>query len=103
MNVGCILMDRNKMRDEYDFSNGQRGLFYRPGTERKYVITLDHRPQSGRFEIYSDDKGVFNYRLKSEDGETLLSKGPFASRDDAMDAVAKLRDTVIGAEAVEAV
>ena len=90
------------MRKEYDFSKGERGLFYRPDAKKRYVISLDHRPQSGRFEIYTDEGGMFNFRLQAENGETLLSKGPYSTRDDALEAVVRLRDTVIGSEAVEA-
>jgi uncharacterized protein YegP (UPF0339 family) len=45
---------------------------------------------------------MFNFRLKAENGETLVSKGAYSTRDDALEAVGRLRDTVIGAEAVEA-
>ena len=90
------------MRDEYDFTNGRRGVFYRPATERRDVITLDHRPQSGRFEVFGGEAGAFSFRLIAEDGETLLSKGPYHSREDALQALEKLRYTVIGAEAVKA-
>ncbi len=90
------------MKDEYNFSKGKRGLFFRPNTEKRYLIMLDHRPKAGRFEVYTDERGTFNFRLQAEDGETLVSKGPYQSRNDALEAVEKLRDTVIGAEAVEA-
>lgn len=45
---------------------------------------------------------MFNFRLQAENGETLLPKGPYETRDDALEAVGRLRDAVIGAEAVEA-
>jgi uncharacterized protein YegP (UPF0339 family) len=95
-------MGRKHMRDEYDFSNGTRGRFYRPDVPKRYVITLDHRPNAGHFEIYTDELGAFHYRVKTEDGDTLVTSGPYQSRSDVLEAVEKLRETVIGAEAVEA-
>jgi hypothetical protein len=34
------------MKDEYDFSNGTRGKFYRPGAKLTLPVYLDHEVQS---------------------------------------------------------
>ena len=95
-------MDRVQMRDEYDFSNGVRGRFYQPNEPKRYVITLDHRPKVGRFEVDTDEHGAFRYSVKAETGTILVSNGPYHSRRDALEALKELRETVIGAETVEA-
>jgi hypothetical protein len=34
------------MKEEYDFSKGERGKFYRPGARFKLPVYLDHEVQS---------------------------------------------------------
>ena len=80
----------------------ERGLFYRPDAKKRYVISLDHRQKSGRFEIYTDEGVMFNFRLQAKNRKTLLSRGPYETRDDSLEAVARPRDAFIGADAVEA-
>jgi len=94
-------MDREQMRDEYDFSSGVRARFYQPNEPKRYVITLDHRPRAGRFEVYTDEHGAYRYRVKTETGTVLISNGPYHSRRDALEALVELRETMIGAETVE--
>ena len=89
------------MKDEYDFKGGKRGLFYRPDEEKRFVITLDHRPLQGEFEIYVDPEGTYRYKLTKPNGELVLENGPFDSRESALDSIDALREVVIGAETVE--
>ncbi len=89
------------MRDEYDFTDAERGVFYRPGQTKRYVITLDHRPQSASFEITQDDSRRYVYRLKASDGSIVLSRGPFDSRGEALTSIELLRESVLAAETVE--
>lgn len=85
------------MREEYDFTAGERAVFYRPNDAKRFVITLDHTPPKARFVVTGAEGGAFRYCLKTENGETLFSNGPFESKDQALKAVEELRETVLGA------
>ena len=89
------------MREEYDFRGGKRGVFYRPDRNKRFVITLDHMPEHASFEISQDDAGKYAYTLKRKNGESILSRGPFDSRDQALESIAELRESIIAAETVE--
>ena len=90
------MTDRD-MRDEYDFSDGIRGKFYRPGTKKRYVITYDHRPELGRFDLRSTTGG-YQYTLSDEAGTVLLRSESFASKEAALESIDHLRETIVGAE-----
>ncbi len=89
------------MRDEYDFTGAKRGAFYRPGQTKRYVITLDHRPQSASFENSKYESQRYVYTLKASDGSSVLSRGPFDSREEALTSIAVLRESILAAETVE--
>ena len=86
------------MRDEYDFTGGKRGVFYRPGEPKRFVIALDHVPHPASFEISQNENDEYTFALKLETGEVVLSRGPFKSREEARLAVEDLRQSVIAAE-----
>ena len=86
------------MRDEYDFTGGKRGVFYRPGEPKRFVIALDHVPHPASFEISQNENDEYTFALKLETGEVVLSRGPFKSREEARLAVEDLRESVIAAE-----
>ena len=90
------------MRDEYDFSDGKRGVFYRPGRPKRFVITLNHVPQQASFEISQSDDGQYMYALKRETGEIVLSSGPFESREQALKSIEDFRESIIAAETIGA-
>ena len=90
------------MCEEYDFTGGKRGVFHRPGQPKRFVITLDHLPQHASFELSQDENGQFAYSLKREDGEPLLKRGPFDSRDEARKSIEEFRESIIAAETVDA-
>ena len=94
-------MDEVTMRDEYDFTDAKRGVFYRPGQAKRYVITLDHKPEAAGFEISQDDSHRYVYRLKATDGSVVLSRGPFGSREKALTSIEALRESILAAETVE--
>src|SRR5437870_11444020 len=37
----CVMTDEHEMKDEYDFSNGERGKFYREGAIFTFPVYLD--------------------------------------------------------------
>ncbi len=90
------------MREEYDFSGAKRGVFYRPDHQKRYLISFDHRPAGGEFEIYTDNTGHYRYRLRNADGIVLVNSEPFKTEDEALRSIEALRETVIGAETVVA-
>lgn len=87
------------MREEYDFSDGVRGKFYRPDSRKRYVITYDHRPDLGRFEVQRTASG-FQYTLSDDSGAVLLRSEVYATREAALASIDHLRETVLGAETV---
>ncbi len=95
------MMGEVTMRDEYDFTGAKRGVFYRPGQTKRYVITLDHRPETASFEISQDHSQLYVYRLKASDGSIVLSRGPFDSREEALTSIEILRESILAAETVE--
>lgn len=94
-------MDDVTMHDEYDFTDAERGVFYRPRQEKRYVITLDHKPQAASFEISQDDSDRYVYRLKAADGSIVLTRGPFDSKEQALTSIEVLRESILAAETVE--
>jgi uncharacterized protein YegP (UPF0339 family) len=90
------------MREEYDFSNAKRGVFYRPNDEKRYLISFDHRPLGGEFEVYSDENGHYRYRLRNARGAVVVTSETFETKDEAIRSIEALRETVIGAETVVA-
>lgn len=92
------MMDR-EMNDEYDFGNGVRGKFYRPGSKKRYVISYDHRPELGRFELRGVDGG-YEYTLSDEAGAILMRSAKFSSKEEALESIDHLRETIVGAETV---
>lgn len=90
------------MRDEYDFSNAKRGVFYRPEDKKRYLISFDHRPAGGEFEVYADEDGRYRYRLRDAQGSIVVTSEAFETKDEAIRSIDALRETVIGAETVVA-
>ncbi len=90
------------MREEYDFSNAKRGVFYRPNDSKRYLISFDHRPAGGEFEVYADEDGHYRYRLRDAQGSVVLTSEAFETTDDVIRSIDALRETVIGAETVVA-
>lgn len=88
------------MREEYDFSGAKRGMFYRPDQQKRYLISFDHRPAGGEFEIYTDEDRHYRYRLRNADGIVVVNSEPFESEQQALQSIDSLRETVIGAETV---
>ena len=46
---------------------------------------------SGKFEIYKDARGEFRFRLKAENGETILSSEGYKDRSSAKGGVASVK------------
>ena len=90
------------MREEYDFSNAKRGVFYRPEEKQRYLISFDHRPAGGEFEVYADEQGHYRYRLRDAQGSVVVTSEAFKTKDEAIRSIDSLRETVIGAETVVA-
>lgn len=90
------------MREEYDFSGAKRGVFHRPDQQKRYLISFDHRPSGGEFEIYSGDDGQYRYRLRNAHGKVVVNSEPFKTEEEALQSIDALRETVIGAETVVA-
>lgn len=80
------------MRDEYDFSNAQRGKFYRPDQQFKLTIDVDedlkNHPQ---FEVFSEGSGKFRFRLKTDAGILFTSNDEFPTKDACLSAISQLR------------
>ena len=91
-----------EMREEYDFSGAKRGVFYRPDQQKRYLISFDHRPAGGEFEIYTDADRLYRYRLRNADGTVVVNSEPFKTEGEALQSIDSLRETVIGAETVVA-
>ena len=88
------------MHDEYDFTGGKRGVFYRPGQPKRFVIALDHVPHPASFEISQNENDEYTFSLKLETGEVAFSRGPFRSREEALQSIEDLRESVIAAETI---
>lgn len=87
------------MQDEYELKSGTRGAFFRPDSDRRFVISYDHRPEHGRFDLVAADGGC-RYTLRDERGSILMRSEVFASEEEALAAIEHLRETVVGAETV---
>lgn len=46
---------------------------------------------AGKFELYKDKKGEFRFRLKSGNGETILSSEGYKDRDGAMNGIESVK------------
>lgn len=88
------------MREEYDFAGAERGRFYRSNEPKRYLISFDHRPAGGEFEVYTDEDGRYRYRLRNAAGTVVVNSEPFGTKDEALESIDTLRETVIGAETV---
>ena len=65
---------------EYDFSGAKRGVFYRPDQKKRYLISFDHRPAGGEFEIFADADGDYRYRLRNADGIVVVNSEKFEKK-----------------------
>jgi uncharacterized protein len=91
-----------EMNEEYDFSSAQRGVFYRPNEKKRYLISYDHKPAGGVFEIYTEDKGHYRYRLRDARGTVVVNSESFKTKEEVLQSIDTLRETVIGADTVVA-
>lgn len=46
---------------------------------------------SGSYELHKDNEGAFNFSLKTEDGETILTSKPYYSKGSAINDIAEMQ------------
>lgn len=88
------------MENEYDFSGAKRGRFYRPEQPKHYVVTYDHMPKSGTFEVFRDEAGSYRVRLKTASGSVVMISNAYDSQAQAIRSVEELKESVVGAKTV---
>jgi len=75
----CVMTDEHDMKDEYDFSNGERGKFYRQGAIFSFPVYLDAEILAF-FRARAKEQGVelellLNEALQREITSTQARKG----------------------------
>ncbi len=80
------------MRKEYDFSNANRGTFYKPDKGIKVTVNVDEEDiQHPQFEVFSVVNGKFRFRLKNDSGTVFTSTDSFSTQEDCIAAINQLR------------
>ena len=88
------------MRKEYDFSKAVRGKFYRANRAFRVVINVPGGGESSRYEVFSDSKGFYRFRLLSAGTVLFTSEAQYPSKDDCLQAIADLRHASVLAPTV---
>lgn len=84
------------MKKEYDFSNAERGRFYRGSKPLKIVVNVSARDSRTHFEVFSDSQGKYRFRLATASTVIFTSEHDFDSKDDCLAAISIVRqDTVV--------
>ena len=84
------------MNKEYDFSNAERGRFFRGSKPLRIVVNVAPRETRTHFEVYSDNQGKYRFRLVTASTVIFTSEHDYESKDDCLAAISLVRqDSVV--------
>jgi uncharacterized protein YegP (UPF0339 family) len=88
------------MKKEYDFSNAERGRFYRGSKPLRIVVNVPERGSRTHFEIFSDTQGKYRFRLATASTVLFTSEHDYDTKDDCLAAISIVRQDSIVAPTV---
>jgi uncharacterized protein YegP (UPF0339 family) len=84
------------MKKNYDFSNGERGRFYRGSKPIRFVVNVANTDVLSHFEVYSDARGKYRFRLATASTVIFTSEHDYDTKDDCLAAISIVRqDSII--------
>lgn len=88
------------MRESYDFSNAQKGRFYR--NNRPFQVTINVTPpdDTARYEVFIAPDGKYRFRLSLNTAVLLTSELEYDTKDACVQAVSTLRHAAVLAPTV---
>jgi len=75
------------MKKHYDFSNGVHGRFFRGSKPMRVVVNVDKPESRSHFEVFSDSKGKFHFRLTMASSIIFTSEHEYRTKDDCIAAI----------------
>jgi uncharacterized protein YegP (UPF0339 family) len=88
------------MKKHYDFSNGERGRFYRGSKPMRVVVNVSNPDSLSHFEVYSDAQGKYRFRLATASTVIFTSEHDYETKDDCLAAISIVRQDSIVAPTV---
>lgn len=88
------------MKKEYDFSNAERGRFFRGSKPLKIIINVSPRSTRTHFEVYSDSLGKYRFRLATASTVLFTSDHDYDTKDECIAAISLVRQDSIVAPTV---
>jgi uncharacterized protein YegP (UPF0339 family) len=84
------------MKKEYDFSNAERGRFYRGSKPLRVVVNVSESGAHSHFEVYSDSQGKYRFRLATASTVIFTSEHDYDTKDDCLAAISIVRlDSIV--------
>jgi len=88
------------MKKHYDFSNAERGRFYRGSKPMRVVVNVANPDALSHFEVYSDNQGKYRFRLATAATVIFTSEHDYDTKDDCLAAISLVRQDSIVAPTV---
>lgn len=88
------------MKKEYDFSNAERGRFYRGSKPLRVVVNVSESGTHSHFEVYSDSQGKYRFRLATASTVIFTSEHDYDTKDACLAAISIVRQDSIVAPTV---
>ena len=88
------------MKKEYDFSNAERGRFFRGSKPLRIVVNVSPRDTRTHFEVYSDSQGKYRFRFATASTVLFTSENDYDTKDDCIAAISLVRQDSIVAPTV---
>ena len=86
---------------EVDFSDAVQGKFYTGKGPVDITIHLDTVEPSCTYELFNDENGEFQFRLKDHAGKIIVTSNPFPTKEDCLHAIQALKESAFASQTVE--